>query len=90
MYDVLFKMKEKRIQELLLKNYPPETNEYISEDEMCHLENCNLEDLLQNTYFNRWVYHLDLNGSRRYLKQSYEIYKRTNRPGFFDLTYHHK
>ena len=90
MYNVLFKMKEKRIKELLLKNYPPETNEYISEDEMCHLENCNLEDLLKNPYFNRWVYHLDLNGSRSYLKRSYELYKQTNRPGFFDLTYHHK
>ena len=90
MYDVLFGMKEKRIRELLLKNYPPETNEYISEKEMCRLENCDPEELLQNTCFNRWIYHLDLNGSRSYLKRSYEIYKRTNRPGYFDLTYHHK
>ena len=38
-------MKEDRTRELLLRNYPPESNVYISEDEMCRLENCSREEL---------------------------------------------
>lgn len=91
MFDLLQCMKAERIKELLQKNYPIETNEYISADEMCRLEQCRMEELLKDdSYFNQWVYHLDLNGTRYYLKKSYQIYKLTNRPGWFDITYHHK
>jgi len=84
-------MKAERTQELLQKNYPIETNEYISADEMCRLEQCSMEELLkEDSYFNLWVYSLNVNGTRYYLKRSYQIYKATNRPGWFDITYYHK
>lgn len=89
MIDICRKAEKERKKELLLKNYPPESNEYISEDEMCKLENCTKEEL-KNKYINDLVYNLEINGNHLYLKKSYELYKEKNRPGWFDITYHHK
>ena len=87
MWAVLDRMKADRTRELLLQNYPPESSEYIDEDEMCRLENCGKEELEVKFNHNRWVYHLDIGGKRFYLKKSYELFKRNHKPGFFDLTY---
>ena len=90
MWDILDRMKAERTRELLLKNYPPENSEYIGEDEMCELENCGKEESKDKFYYNRWVYYLDIGGKRFYLKKSYELFRQSRRPGFFDLTYRHK
>lgn len=79
------KFENDKKKELLLKNFPIETNEYLTIKEIAESENCTENDIIYNKAFNIWVYNIMINNERMYLKKSYEIHKKTGNVGFFKL-----
>ena len=82
------RMIEARIQELLLKNYPPEKYEYIGINEMTELENISVSELLERDLYLP-VFYIVRNHKRLYLRKSYDLYKTsviTYHAGWFNIT----
>jgi hypothetical protein len=71
--------------ELLKKNFPIETNEYLTVEEIAKLENKSANQILLDKRFNIWVYHYDTEYGRIYLKESYDKHKLTGNIGFLKL-----
>ena len=84
---------QKKAAELLLKNYPPDKYEYLSEEEVFQTQRKKItdeddllykdEDLLRHLRY--FVFNTVWERKRIYLKKSFDIYL-TNRKGWFDIT----
>lgn len=86
------KMKMQRASELLLKNFPPDKYEYLSEEEVFKTERKKQYDpiydkdetLLKHLRF--FVFNIILEDNKRiYLKKSFDLYQH-NWTGWFDIT----
>ncbi len=80
-YDMLgekYFEEHKQRRKLLLQNYNPTANEYFSLKQMALLESRTENEILSDSAFNIFVYHLNLNGTRIYLKKSYEMFRKSH------------
>ena len=79
-------IKKARIQEMLLKNYPPEKCEYFDINTLAELEKKSIPELLERDEFYFPIFFLDRDRKRLYLKKSYELYKKYGFNGWFDIS----
>lgn len=79
------RIMKSRMQEMLLKNYPPEKYEYFDIDTLAELEKKSIPELLERDEFYFPIFFIDKNHKRLYLKKSYEIYKKEGVNGWFDI-----
>lgn len=87
MWDLDEKMFQERAQELLPKICPPETNEYITAEQIDELE-------LQNPWGRKcpwrrgdiFIFHYMKDGKTLYLKESYDLYRQRGDGRFSLLT----
>lgn len=83
------KLIKQKIQELLLKNYPPEKYEYISIDTISKNENISIDDLIKQDNCCFPIFYITKNNKHFYLKKSYDLYKKSfikYHAGWFDIT----
>lgn len=85
-------VKMQRVSELLLKNYPPDKYEYLSEEEVFKTERGKKYDPIYDEdesllkHLRYVVFNIILEDNKRiYLKKSFEFYQH-NWTGWFDIT----
>lgn len=83
--EILENFENNKKVELLKKNFPIETNEYLTVEEIAKLENKSANQILLDKRFNIWVYNYDTEYGRIYLKESYDKHKQTGNIGFLKL-----
>ena len=80
------RIMKSRMQEMLLKNYPPEKYEYFDIDTLAELEKKSIPELLERDEFYFPIFFINRNHKHFYLKKSYEIYKKEGVNGWFDIS----
>lgn len=71
----------RHLRRLLLKEYPPDGNEYLTDDQ---IQPCPGEEELDGDAWKESIFHTEYDGREIYLKKSYDLYQRTGY-GLFPL-----